>query len=150
MAGLTDISVSNFMKVEIKPVSGGSFTEIQDIQSWSGFQEETSQIEVKTYNQKYARKLAGSASVSAIEMTMTFNPASEGYKALAKARADETKHTFKVTYFQDATKTNGSTREFNGIVTSYSESSEYDSQRTCTWSIAVDGALGELQDVAGG
>ncbi|WP_188013164.1 hypothetical protein [Photobacterium damselae] len=140
MAGLSGISVSNYMKLTIDG------KEITDIESFGGLNEETSIVEVKQYNQKYARKLVGSATVSAVELTCSFNPASESYKALVAARTSEAVKPFVVTYYNNAAKTESSSRTFNGIVTSYGESGEYDAQRTCTWTIAVDGALGALTD----
>lgn len=142
MAGLTDISVSNYMKFEIADV------EVTDIESFGGINEESSIIEVKQYNLKFARKLSGSSSVGAIELTCTFNPASAGYKALADARSTDALSDFTITYYNNAGKTEASSREFKGLVTSYSESGEFDAQRTCTWTIAVDGAMGDLKAAA--
>ena len=143
MAGLTDISVSNYMKLEM------ANAEITDIESYGGLNEETSIVEVKQYNQKFARKLVGSSTVGAVEITCSFNPSTASYKALATAKAADTKSAFKVTYYNNASKTNSSTRTFSGIVTSYTESGEFDAQRTCTWTIAIDGALGALTDGTG-
>ena len=142
MAGLSDISISNFMKVEMK--NGSAFVEITDLESWSGFQEDTSIVEVKQYNAKFARKLAASGTVNAVEMTCSFIPESASYKALATARASEARTEFKVTYFNGADKKEASSRTFMGIVSSYSEATEFDAQRTCSYTIAVDGALGAL------
>lgn len=140
MAGLSDITVSNYMKFEIAK------TEVTDIESFGGITEESSIVEVKQYNLKFARKLSGSSSVGAIELTCSFNPNSAGYKALAEARSTDTLSDFTITYYNNAAKTEASSRTFKGLVTSYGESSEYDAQRTCTWTIAVDGAMGELKD----
>ncbi|KFA99266.1 hypothetical protein [Vibrio sp. ER1A] len=142
MAGLQDISVSNYMKLAM------GATEITDIESFGGLNEETSIVEVKQYNQKFARKLSGSSTVGAVEITCSFNPASESYKALTTAKAADARNEFTVTYYNNASKSEASSRTFHGIVTSYSESGEYDAQRTCTWTIAVDGALGALTEVA--
>ncbi|WP_347368025.1 hypothetical protein [Vibrio vulnificus] len=142
MAGLSDISVSNYMKIMMDTV------EITDIESFGGFNEETSIVEVKQYNQKFARKLAASSTVGAVELTCSFAPESASYKALAVAKATDARKPFTVTYYNNASKTEASERTFTGIVTSYTESGEYDAQRTCTWTIAVDGALGELKAVA--
>ncbi|WP_429142515.1 hypothetical protein [Aeromonas veronii] len=144
MAGLSDITVSNFMKVEMK--NDSTFVEITDIESWSGFQEDTSIIEVKQFNAKYARKLAASGTVNAVELTCSFIPASASYKALADARTKEDAREFRVTYFNGADKAESSSRTFKGIVASYSEATEFDAQRTCSYTIAVDGELGELKD----
>jgi hypothetical protein len=146
MAGLSDISISNFMKVEMK--TGATFAEITDIESWSGFQEDTSIVEVKQFNTKFALKLAASGTVNAVEMTCSFIPSSASFKALAEARAKEDAREFRVTYYNGADKAQSSSRTFKGIVASYSESTEYDAQRTCAYTIAVSGALGDLTDGA--
>ncbi|MGL4843817.1 MAG: hypothetical protein ACRC2Y_04255 [Aeromonas veronii] len=142
MAGLSDISISNFMKVEMK--NGSTFVEITDLESWSGFQEDTSIVEVKQFNSKFARKLAASGTVNAVELTCSFVPESASFKALADARAKEDRREFRVTYFDGAGKAASNSREFTGIVASYSESTEFDAQRTCAYTIAIDGGLGDL------
>lgn len=143
MAGLQDISVGTYTGFKIGNV------EIGGVEGFGGFSEETSIIEVKQYGARFARKLAGSSTVAPIELTCSFNPTDAGYVALAAARANDTRSEFTVTYYNNASKTAGAKRTFNGIVTAYAESSENDAARTCTWTIAVDGALGALEDIAG-
>ena len=135
MAGITNLSVANYMSLTIGDV------EITDIESFGGLSEETSIVEVKQYNLKMARKLVGSGSVGAIELTCSFNPSTASYKALLAAKTSEALSAFTVTYYNNASKSESETRTFNGIVTSYSESGEYDSQRNVTYSIAVDGGV---------
>ncbi|MDT8865859.1 hypothetical protein [Vibrio fluvialis] len=145
MSGLSDISVSNYMKLEMK-VGASAPIEILDIEGWGGLEDETNIVEVAQYNRKYARKLVGSSSIGAIELNCSFNPSTPSYKALADARAADAKAVFTVTYYNDASKTESSKRDFTAIVASYTESGEFDTQRTCTWTLAVDGALGPLVD----
>ncbi|WP_028022236.1 hypothetical protein [Enterovibrio calviensis] len=134
MAGIEDISISNYMSIKIDAV------EITDIESFSGLSEETNFIEVKQYNRSAPRKLVGSKASSTVEVTCSLNPASASYTALMAAKQGAGSKPFEVTYFQDANKTAGNsvTRTFTGLVGSYSESAEYDAQRTCTWVISID------------
>ncbi|KJR15238.1 hypothetical protein [Vibrio parahaemolyticus] len=135
MAGLTDISLANYMEIKVGDALIGH------LESFSGLSEETSVVEVKQYNNKMARKLPASGSVAAVELTQSFVPSDAGYVALMAARRSEALTSFTVTYYKDATKAAKETRTFKGYVNSYSESGELDSHRQCTWSIAVDGAI---------
>ncbi|HDI3263895.1 TPA: hypothetical protein PMC50_002516 [Vibrio cholerae] len=135
MAGLSDITVSNYVEIKIEDQV------IANIESFGGLNEETSLVEVKQYNTKFARKLAASATVGAVELTCSFVPEEASYKALMAAKVAEARKPFTVTYFNNASKTESTVRSFTGIVSSYSESGEFDAQRTCVWTIAVDGAI---------
>lgn len=135
MAGLTSISLGNYMDIKIGD------TVIGELESFSGFSEETSQVEVKQYNSKFARKLPASGTVAAVELTQSFVPSDAGYIALMAARKSETLQDFEVKYYKDPAKTDFEVRTFKGYVTSYGETGEFDSHRQATWSIAVDGAV---------
>ncbi|EJG0782047.1 hypothetical protein C2F72_RS01365 [Vibrio parahaemolyticus] len=135
MAGLTDISLANYMDIKIGDVVIGH------LESFSGLSEETSVVEVKQFNTKMARKLPASGSVSAVEITQSFVPNDAGYVALMAARKSEALSTFTVVYYKDATKAVKEERTFKGYVTSYGETGEFDSHRQCNWSIAVDGEV---------
>lgn len=134
---LDDISIANYMDVLIGE------TPITDMESWSGFQAEANIVEVRQFNASFARKLVGSNNVSAVEITCSYNPNSASYKALATAEKSKEVQTFTVKYWDSPAKTKGVQRTFKGIVSSVSESGEYDAQRTVSYTIAVDGALGE-------
>lgn len=138
MSGLSDLSIANYMTFKVNNV------EITDIEAFSGLGEETSIVEVKTFNTKMARKLVAGGTVAAAEMTCSFIPESPSFKALTAARVSETPQTCELTYWSNAAKTEGTKRTFQGIVTSESIAGELDTQRTVTYSIAVDGALGAL------
>lgn len=143
MAGLSDLSIANYMTFTVNNV------EITDIEAFSGLGEETSIVEVKTYNTKMARKLVAGGTVAAAEMTCSFIPETPSFKALTVARIAETPQVCEITYWNNSSKTTGSKRTFNGIVTSESITGEIDTQRQVTYSIAVDGALGALTAVTG-
>ncbi|EIE5877569.1 hypothetical protein LDV99_004498 [Vibrio parahaemolyticus] len=134
MSGLTDISVSNYMDIKIDT------TEITDIEGFSGLTDETNVIEVKQYNRKFPRKLIGSSAGSTIELTCSFNPSTASYQALMAAKASGESKAFEVIYYGDSAKSAAASakRTFTAVVTGYSESAEFDTQRTCTWTIAID------------
>ncbi|ELH4810067.1 hypothetical protein Q9X96_003100 [Vibrio vulnificus] len=135
MSGLTDISLANYMEIKIGNVAIGH------LESFSGLSEETSVVEVKQFNKSHARKLPASSTVSAVELTQSFVPSDAGYVALMAARKSEALSTFTVTYYKDVTKAVSETRTFQGYVTSYGETGEFDSHRQATWTIAVDGSI---------
>lgn len=142
MAGLTDISVSNYMDLKIGEVV------ITDIESFSGISEETNVVEVKQYNRATPRKLVGSKSGAALELTCTLNPSTASHKALFAAKKSFEPQDVEVKYYQDANKAEFITRTFTALVTGYSESSEYDAQRTCTWAISVDSDIVYSEDTS--
>lgn len=134
---MVDANVSNYLQVKIGTV------EITDIESLTGFAQNANIIEFFNYNNKYSRKLVGSASVDPMEMVCTYLPESAAYKAMEKARAEETRSAITITLFENATKKTGNTLTFTGIVGSKSISTEFDTQRTVTYSVAVDGGITE-------
>lgn len=135
MSGLTDISLANFMDIKIGDVLIG------ELESFSGLSEETSIVEVKQFSQSHSRKLPASSTVAAVEITQSFVPSDAGYQALMTARTTNALSDFTVVYYKDSTKAASETRTFKGYVTSYGETGEFDAQRQCSWSIAVDGAV---------
>lgn len=135
MAGLTDITLANYMDIKIGDVLIG------ELESFSGLSEETSVVEVKQFNSKMARKLPASGTVAAVEITQSFVPTDAGYVALMAARKSEALQDFEVKYYKDPSKADFEVRTFKGYVTSYGETGEFDSHRQATWSIAVDGAV---------
>lgn len=141
---LADISVSNYTAIYYK--DGAAFKEITDVEGISGITSEDSIIEVKQYNLRYARKLIGSGSAGPIELSCTLNPSTDSYKKLATLNDTNARTDFKIVYFADAAKLTAVSRTFKGFISSMSEGSEYDSQRTVTWTIAVDGAFGAITD----
>lgn len=134
---MVDANVSNYLQVKIGTV------EITDIESLTGFAQNANIIEFFNYNNKYSRKLVGSASVDPMEMVCTYLPESAAYKAMEKARAEETRSAITITLFENATKKTGNTLTFTGIVGSKSILTEFDTQRTVTYSVAVDGGITE-------
>lgn len=140
MAGLTDISVSNYTKVEYK--SGSTSKAILNVESFSGLGGETNIIDVMQFNAKYARRLVGSASASPIEIVCTYNPSDVSFVDLLALQKNETKTEFKITQYANAEQKVGSTITVNAFVSSIAYGNEFDAQRTVTWTLAVDGEIG--------
>ncbi|WP_339009450.1 hypothetical protein [Aeromonas popoffii] len=140
MAGLTDISVSNYTKVEYK--SGSTSKAILNVESFSGLGGETNIIDVMQFNAKYARRLIGSSSASPIEIVCTYNPSDVSFVDLLALQKNETKTEFKITQYANAEQKVGSTITVNAFVSSIAYGNEFDAQRTVTWTLAVDGEIG--------
>ncbi|QWL58221.1 hypothetical protein HQ400_07845 [Aeromonas jandaei] len=141
MAGLSDISTANYTKVEYK--SGAAFKQVLNLEGFSGLGGEVNIIDVMQFNQKYARRLVGSASASPIELVCTYNPADASFVDLLALQKNETKTEFKITQFANAEQKAGHTITVNGFISSVAYGNEFDTQRTVTWTIAVDGAIGD-------
>ncbi|WP_068871976.1 hypothetical protein [Edwardsiella tarda] len=140
---LTGISISNYMSITVKAPGSNAHVVVGELESWSGFQEESNIVEIRQFNKSHALKLVGSSNVAAVELTCTMNPQDKGQLELAKAAKAKTPAEVIVKYWTDNSKTTGTQRTFSGIVASVSESGEFDAQRTCTYSVAVSGPLGE-------
>ncbi|MBL0525216.1 hypothetical protein JD490_09870 [Aeromonas dhakensis] len=134
MAGLSDASVSNYMTFKLDE------TVITDIESLTGGGINTNIIEFFNYNSEFSRKLVGSSSVDAYEMTCTYIPESASYKALEAARAGKKRHQFTVIYHDAPGETGGTQVKFTAFIGSKVLSTEFDTQKTVAWTLAVDGA----------
>ncbi|MBS9935789.1 MULTISPECIES: phage tail tube protein [Vibrio harveyi group] len=149
MAGLTDISLGNFTKVYYEDLdSGNAEVEIANVQSFSHPSDERNIIDVPQYGQTYQRKLAGSASTGAAELVVNFNPADATHQYLLAEYKSGRIQTFKVEVLADESGTAGSFYTFKGQVASKSASGDFDSVTTITFSLSVDGALGDWTDNA--
>lgn len=138
---LSEVSVGNYCTVMI-----GS-TEVGEIESLGGISQDTTIVQFNQYNKKYSRALVGSSSTAPIEITCTYLPSDAGQTALEEARKSEAREEFSITYHTSAGATAGKEFTFWGYVASRNISSEYDAQRTVTYSIAIDGDIAEA-DVA--
>ncbi|MGY3913617.1 hypothetical protein ACW5XW_24190 [Aeromonas piscicola] len=139
---LTDATVANYMTVKMDTV------EITDIEQTSGGGINTNIIEFFNFNKRFSRKMTGSSSVDAYELVCTFIPGSPSYKALKAAADDQAKHEFTIIYHDGPKKTGGYQVKFSAFIGSKSISSEFDTQRTVSYQITVDGEPVE-SDVTG-
>ncbi|MGE6115167.1 hypothetical protein ACLHZU_03640 [Aeromonas salmonicida] len=137
MAGLSDATASNFMTVKLAE------TTITDIEQISGGAINANIIEFFNYNKEFSRKLVGSSSIDALELTCTYIPESPSYKALEAARAAKTRVEFTVIYHDGPSAAGGTQVKYNVLIGNKAVSTEFDTQRTVAWTLAVDGAAVE-------
>lgn len=141
MAGLADITVSNYLKVYYDVA--GIDTEITNIQSFTHPTDEKNVIEVAQFGSDYPRKLTGSSSTGNAELVLNFNPSDASHQYLLAAYKSGAKQTFKVEVNSDVAGTKSSYYEFEGQVASKSVSGDFDTVTTITFSLSVDGAIGD-------
>ncbi|QJT27570.1 hypothetical protein E4185_16860 [Aeromonas media] len=134
MAGLSEASSSNYMTFKMGEVV------ITDIESFTGGGITTNIIEFFNYNKEFSRKLVGSSSVDPYEMTCTYIPESASYKALEVARAGKQIQQFTVIYHDGPGETGGTQVKFSAYIGTKATSSEFDTQKTVSWSLAVSDA----------
>lgn len=140
MAGLSDISVSNYTKVEYK--SGSAYKAVLNLEQMSGLGFESNIIDVMQFGNRFARRLVGSASSTPIELVCSYNPADASFTDLAGLVKSNARTEFKITQYADADQKNGHTITLTAIVASIAYGNEHDSQRQVTYSLAVDGEIG--------
>jgi len=144
MSGLNDISLGNFTKIYYEDLDASNAeVEIANVQSFSHPSDERSLVDVPQYGSTYQRKLAGSASTGAAELVVNFNPSDETHQYLLAEYKAGRIQTFKVEVLADEAGSSGSYYTFNGQVTSKSASGDFDSVTTVSFSLSVDGALGD-------
>lgn len=144
MAGLTDISLGNFTKVYYQDLDDtNSEVEIANVQSFSHPSDEKNIVDVPQYGNTYTRKLAGSASTGAAELVVNFDPSEPSHQYLLAEYKAGRMQTFKVEVLADEAGSAGSFYTFTGQVASKSASGDFDAVTTVTFSLSVDGALGD-------
>ena len=145
MAGLTDISIGNFTKVYYNTGTTASPTwvEIERIQSLTHPTDEKNIVEVPRYGSVYPTKLAGSASTGNAEIVVNFNPDNSTHQYLLASYKNSSSEEFKIEVNEDIDGTNGSYFRFAGQVASKTSSGEFDSITTMTFSLSVNGAIGD-------
>ncbi|WP_429049182.1 phage tail tube protein [Aeromonas hydrophila] len=144
ITNLKDISVSNYSKFEIKNAS--AWVVVGEVTDMSGFTGESTIVDVMQYGKRFARRLVGSATAGPINVSAAWKPTDAGQMAMEKSFKDATPQNFRVTFYADATQTKGISSEFAGYVSSFSLENAFDSARTMTCAVAVDGALGDWAD----
>jgi len=139
MPGLSELSVANWMTVTIDAV------DCTDMVSLTGGATNANIIEVLQYNQEYAKKLVGSKSTDPFELVCSYVPSTASYKALDTLAKNNKAVEVKIT-LKSGAGTTGVTSQiltFTGIIASKTISSEFDTARTVTYSIAVSGGITE-------
>lgn len=136
---ISDIQVSNYVKVLID----GS--ELEEVQSVGEITDEATIIDVPSYGSQYLRKVVGSKNAGSLEIVVNIIPdatAAPIQQALRDAYASGVSVAVQVQMLNEAGDA-GDEVTFNGLVSSASITNEFDSVRTQTFNIAIDGAVSE-------
>lgn len=145
MAGLTDISVANFTVFQYTTDSGSTWTPLTNVQSVGELTDEKNIIDVQEYGATYLRKLVGTANAGPVDVIVNFDPSDATHQYMLNSYKNGTAEQFRLV-MNNAAGDAGNYVEFNGFVASKSQGNEFDSARTLTFSIAIDGALGDVTD----
>lgn len=143
MAGLSDISVANFTLLQYTTDSGTTWVPVTNMQSIGEISDEKTVIDVQEYGVNYLRKMVGTSNAGAVECVVNFDPTDATHIYLLASYAAGTAEEFRIV-MNNADASAGNYIQFNGFVASKSVGNEFDSARTVTFSIAIDGALGAL------
>ena len=141
MAGLDDISVANYTK--LKYGEAGSEVTITKVQSIGELTDEKSIIDVQEYGVAYLRKLVGTANAGPMEVLINLDPSDATHQYMINSYKLGTRERFTLE-LTNAAGDKGDSVVFNGFVGSKSLGNDFDSARTVSLSIAIDGAVGDL------
>lgn len=141
MAGLDDISVANYTKLSYG--AEGAEVLITEVQSIGELTDEKTIIDVQEYGAAYLRKLVGTANAGPLEIVINLNPADITHKYLLASYKAGTRERFTLELTNAAGDKSDSV-VFNGFLGSKTFGNDFDSARTASISIAIDGALGDL------
>lgn len=144
MAGLDDITVSNYTVLQYSEDDGTTWVDIKDVQSIGELADEKSIIDVQAYGESYLRKLVGTANAGPMDLVVNFNPTEVTHQYLLNSYKNGDQELMRLVMYNNASKTKGNFVEFNSFVGSKSQGNEFDAARTLTFSIAIDGALGDV------
>lgn len=150
MAGLTDISLGNFSTISYADDvdTPTTYTDIVNVQTLTHPTDERNIVEVGQYGQIYPRKLVGSSTTGNAEVVVNFDPSNATHQYMLAGYVSGDQIRFRITVFEGNGSANGSYFEFIGRVSSKSSSGEFDAVTTVTFSIAVDGAIDEWDNLA--
>lgn len=143
MAGLDDISVANYTKLYYDAT--GTPVAINEIQSIGELTDEKTIIDVQTYGVQYLRKLVGTSNAGPLEIVVNLDPSDATHVYLLNSYKNGTREAFKLE-MSNAAGTQGDSISFNGFVGSKTIGNDFDTARTVSFSIAIDGALGDLTE----
>lgn len=146
MAGLDDISVSNYTVLQYSTDDFATAgTTVTNVQSIGELTDEKTIIDVQQYGVAYLRKLVGTANAGPMDVVVNFDPSDVTHQYLLTSYTNGTQEKFRLV-MNNAAGDKGNYVEFDGLVASKTQGNEFDSARTLTFSIAIDGALGPLTD----
>ncbi|MDF2784215.1 MAG: hypothetical protein K0S95_750 [Pantoea eucrina] len=104
----------------------------------SGF--ESAVVSVKTFNSAYDRKLLGTKSIPDITMAVNYLPDDAVHMKLEKLAEEQKRCQIKLSYFTDATHTEGFYVVYQCFVSTTTIGGDKDEVVTKSFNLAVDGA----------
>ena len=137
-----DIFAGANLKVEIGTAGtteSTTFTEVPEIATFATSGGTSTVIDVVTFNSIYNRKLLGTKSVPDISISVNYIPDNSVHAQLVTASENQTRIQLKLSYFTDATKTEGFYVAYNGFVSADTLAGDKDSVVTREFTFAVDG-----------
>lgn len=137
-----DIFSGANIKVEIGTAGtteSATWTEVPEVAAFPTSGGTSTVIDVVTFNSVYNRKLLGTKSVGDITLTVNYLPDDPVHTQLSTASEDQTRVQLKLTYYQDATKTEGFYVVYNGFVSGDALAGDKDKAVTKDFTFAVDG-----------
>ncbi|CRY67039.1 Uncharacterised protein [Yersinia kristensenii] len=117
-----------------------SFVIVPEVAAFPSTGSESAVISVKTFGSTYDRKLVGTRNQPDITLTVNWLPDNVQHLALLKAAEDQTRVQVRISYYENATKTNGFFTVLNGFVSKDLISGDKDSVVTREFTLSVDGA----------
>ncbi len=145
--GLDDISVANFTVLEYTTDGGTTWIPVTNVQSIGELSDEKNIIDVQEYGATYLRKLVGTANAGPMDIVVNFKPDDVTHLYLLNSYKTGTQEEMRLVMY-NADQSAGDYVEFNGFVASKSQGNDFDSARSLTFSIAIDGALGDITALA--
>lgn len=116
-----------------------TFTEVPEIATFATSGGTSTVIDVVTFNSIYNRKLLGTKSVPDININVNYLPDDPTHAQMVLASENQTRIQLKLSYFQDAAKTNGFYVVYNGFISSDALAGDKDAVVTREFTFAVDG-----------
>lgn len=140
-----DIFSGAILSVEVGTHTPGSkvpatdFKEVPEIGSFPTVGAENTVIDVVEFNNKFNRKLIGSKSIPDVTLTVHYLPDNEVHQLLLQLEEDQKRAQFKITYYEDQTKTTGYSVTYVGFISSSVTSGDKDAPVDRNFVISVDG-----------
>lgn len=140
-----DIFAGANLQVEVGTHTPGSkieatdFKVIPEIGAFPTVGAENVVIDVVTYNNAYNRKLLGTKSVPDITLTVNYLPDNEVHQKLLELEEKQQRAQFRVTYYEDATRTSSYSVTYVAFVSSSVTAGDKDAVVTRDFVLAVDG-----------
>ena len=140
-----DIFSGANVEVEVGTWTAGSKVEATDFEvipelgSFPTVGAENVVIDVVTYNDAYNRKLLGTKSIPDITLTLNYLPDNAVHQKLLELESTQQRAQFKITYYENASRTNSYSVTVVAFVSSSVTSGEKDAVVARDFVLAVDG-----------